>query len=157
MTQQAKAAFRHGLEDGAKFDPLPRGAKSGQTKAPGGPADLSDNALAKHFVSLHMGRVRFVHEWGQWLVWNGVYWKRDKLGRVFNAIRRANLQRGVKSVAKARNAEAFAKSFPEISAPAEIWDSDPYLLGTPDGTVDLRTGQLRPASRRASIDRRARL
>jgi hypothetical protein len=26
-----------------------------------------------------------------------------------------------------------------------IWDQDPFLLGAPGGTVDLRTGQLRPA------------
>ena len=28
----------------------------------------------------------------------------------------------------------------------EYWDRDPWLLGTPGGTVDLRTGMLRPAS-----------
>ena len=142
MTQQAKTAFRHGLEDGAKLNPLPKTSKPSS----GDRSDLSDNALATHFVSLHKGKYRFVHEWGQWLIWNGVYWQRDKLGRAFNAIRLSNLRCGVKSVQKTRAVETFAKSHPEISAPAEIWDSDPYLLGTPGGTVDLRTGELREAS-----------
>jgi putative DNA primase/helicase len=142
VTQQAKAAFRHGLEDGAKLNPLPKSPKPSSD----GRSDLSDNALATHFVSLHKGQYRFVHEWGQWLIWNGVYWQRDKLGRAFNAIRLSNLRCGVKSVQKTRAVETFAKSHPEISAPAEIWDSDPYLLRTPGGTVDLRTGELREAS-----------
>jgi putative DNA primase/helicase len=142
VTQQAKTAFRHGLEDGAKLDPLPKTSKP----SPGDRSDLSDNALAAHFVSLHKGQYRFVHKWGRWLIWNGVYWQRDELGRAFNAIRLSNLRRGVKSVHKARAVETFAKTHPEISAPAEIWDRDPYLLGTPDGTVDLRSGELRAAS-----------
>ena len=29
----------------------------------------------------------------------------------------------------------------------DLWDRDPWLLGTPDGTVDLRTGELHPPSR----------
>ena len=30
-----------------------------------------------------------------------------------------------------------------MAVTSEIWDRDPFLLGTPDGTVDLRTGKLR--------------
>jgi putative DNA primase/helicase len=139
MSQDAKDAFRHGLADGDHLDPLP----PTPTKAPKGGEAPSDNTLARHFVSLHRDRFRYVHEWGQWLIWTGVYWRRDKLGRAFDAIRRSNLQCGVASVNKARNVEAFAKSFPEIATPAEIWDANPYLLGTPDGTIDLRSGKMR--------------
>ena len=41
-----------------------------------------------------------------------------------------------------------------VAAP-ESFDADPWLLGTPGGTVDLRTGQLRPARRKDLIVRQA--
>ena len=41
--------------------------------------------------------------------------------------------------------EAFARNDPAFAVTAEDWDPDPYLLGTPGGTVDLRTGRLRRA------------
>jgi hypothetical protein len=43
--------------------------------------------------------------------------------------------------------EAFARADPQLAVTAEIWDRDPWLLGTPGGTVDLRTGELRTARR----------
>jgi phage/plasmid-associated DNA primase len=64
---------------------------------------------------------------------------------VFDAIRPCNLVSGVRSVAKTRNVEAFAQSFQSVSVDTKIWNRDHFLLGTPDGTVDLRTGELRPA------------
>src|SRR5690606_2721635 len=39
----------------------------------------------------------------------------------------------------------LAQSNPDQAATVEQWDADPWLLGTPGGTVDLRTGQLRAA------------
>lgn len=44
-----------------------------------------------------------------------------------------------------RAAESYAKADPILSMTAEEWDRDIYLLGTPNGTVDLRTGVLRPS------------
>lgn len=43
--------------------------------------------------------------------------------------------------------EKLARSNPQSATGAENFDKDTLLLGTPDGTVDLRTGQLRPAER----------
>ena len=37
-----------------------------------------------------------------------------------------------------------AKSFPEISISAEQWDQDPYLRNVRNGTINLKTGILRP-------------
>ena len=47
----------------------------------------------------------------------------------------------------ASGVERLAQSHRTLAVTSEIWDSDPWLLGTPGGTVDLRTGELRPASR----------
>lgn len=43
--------------------------------------------------------------------------------------------------------ESMARSNPELAATVEQWDSNLDLLGTPNGTVDLRKGLLRSASR----------
>ncbi|MCR9151915.1 MAG: phage/plasmid primase, P4 family [Rhodobacteraceae bacterium] len=47
--------------------------------------------------------------------------------------------------------ESLARSNPESVASAEDFDADRLLLGTPGGTVDLRTGKLRPARREDMI------
>ena len=43
--------------------------------------------------------------------------------------------------------ESTARSNPELAATVEQWDADLDLLGTPEGTVDLHTGELREAER----------
>lgn len=49
--------------------------------------------------------------------------------------------------------ERLARSNVRSIATPDQWDSDDFLLGTPGGTVDLRTGQLRPARRDDYITR----
>ena len=39
--------------------------------------------------------------------------------------------------------EKLARSDPRLAAAVDQWDADPWLLNTPDGVVDLRTGQRR--------------
>ncbi|MFO1037304.1 MAG: phage/plasmid primase, P4 family [Geminicoccaceae bacterium] len=41
---------------------------------------------------------------------------------------------------------SLARSNSELAAGVEEWDRDPWSLGTPGGTVELRTGRLRPAT-----------
>jgi P4 family phage/plasmid primase-like protien len=41
--------------------------------------------------------------------------------------------------------ERFAQADRAFAVTSSCWDRDPFLLGTPGGTVDLRTGRLRPA------------
>jgi P4 family phage/plasmid primase-like protien len=48
----------------------------------------------------------------------------------------------------------MARSNTEIAATVDLWDRGPWLLGTPDGTVDLRTGELRPSRREDFITKR---
>lgn len=49
--------------------------------------------------------------------------------------------------------ERLARSNPKALAAPEQFDRDDFLLGTPDGTVDLRTGELREARRGDYITR----
>jgi putative DNA primase/helicase len=136
--RKAAGTFRRGLDTGKK-NPLVA-PKGGQRDAV-----LDDNRLAMHFGSKFQDKVRYVKQWGAWMIWADTHWKQDNRNTVFDAIRRANLELKVKSVSKAKNTEAFASAFQNISVEADLWDRDPYLLGTPGGTVDLKTGELRPA------------
>ena len=49
--------------------------------------------------------------------------------------------------------ERFARHDPAIATTADFWDQDLYLLGTPSGTVDLRTGVLGFANPRDGISK----
>ena len=40
--------------------------------------------------------------------------------------------------------EQLAKADTRLAATTDQWDSDPWLLNTPGGTVDLHTGQIHP-------------
>ena len=53
----------------------------------------------------------------------------------------------------ASGVEAFAKVDPQVAVTADHWDRDPWLLGTPGGTVDLRTGKIRKSERKDGITR----
>ena len=47
--------------------------------------------------------------------------------------------------------ERIARTDPAFAVTQEVWDRDPWLLNTPGGTVDLRTGKLRKVSQRDLI------
>jgi putative DNA primase/helicase len=44
------------------------------------------------------------------------------------------------------NMLALAKAMKPIADSGEFWDADPWLLGVPNGVIDLRTGVLRPGA-----------
>ena len=49
--------------------------------------------------------------------------------------------------------ERLAQSDRIFAVTPDVWDRDPWLLGTPGGTVDLRTGALHPPSRNDFISK----
>ena len=53
----------------------------------------------------------------------------------------------------ARAVEQFAQADPVFAVTSEVWDRDPFILGTPGGTVDLRTAEMRPANQTDFITR----
>ncbi|WP_322884837.1 phage/plasmid primase, P4 family [Sinorhizobium medicae] len=113
--------------------------------------DVSEVEVAFEFEERFRDIVRFDHDRGRWYEWDGSIWREQRTGRTFhrivsfcfmlsaefgnlNAARKASFSRGVESIAKCG---------PELAVTSEIWNCDPFLLGTPAGTVDLRTGGLR--------------
>ncbi|MDI3565401.1 phage/plasmid primase, P4 family [Bradyrhizobium sp. Arg816] len=119
-----------------------------------------DNA-AQQFVELHGDKLRHCHSHGKWFRWNGFYWEINNTNLAFHHARELARQLAedqsdgkrykISATGFAGGVERFAKSDPSVAVTMEFWDRDPWLLGTPGGTVDLRTGALRHASREDGI------
>jgi putative DNA primase/helicase len=116
---------------------------------------FSDDALALRFANRHEGAVRFVAALGQWFRYDGKVWRPDATLHAFDLARRicrdasaeCNGKKGEKAaLASAKTVSAIerlAKSDRRIAATIDQWDADPWLLNTPDGVIDLRTGRMR--------------
>ena len=113
----------------------------------------SDEALALRFADDNAGKLRYVHQWGRWFQWSGQRWEADDTLVAFEASRKlcreaaTRALAGAQRVASAKTVAAvvtLARADRQIAAVTGQWDSDPWLLNTPAGTVDLKTGDLRP-------------
>lgn len=119
-----------------------------------------EDAIATAFAIRHVNELRYCHDWGAWLRWDGSRWERERRRLAFHYAReiaREANQEHKAAAAKASTAagvERFAQADPRLSTIADDWDQDPWLLATPGGTVDLRTGELRAAKRHDHITKR---
>jgi putative DNA primase/helicase len=120
---------------------------------------FSDDRIALQFAAQAAPAFRMSPGMG-WMVNDGEVWRRD------DHLRRYDLARAVcrqvakladrtaeqKALASSRAVNAvvsLAQSDARLMVPVAAWDSEPLLLNTPGGVVDLRTGVLRP--RRADL------
>ncbi|WP_192843753.1 phage/plasmid primase, P4 family [Aureimonas sp. D3] len=116
---------------------------------------LTENVAAQLFADRFEGKLRFDHDRGAWYAFDGARWRHARDGRAYQWIRELvsalvkDQKEKVRFVAEkasfAGYAEKFARVDPRIRCTSDIWDQDHWSLGTPGGTVDLRTGELRPA------------
>jgi putative DNA primase/helicase len=120
----------------------------------GGP--ITQDGLARVFAQRYAGRLRYDHHTGAWFEYDGVHWRRDERERAFQFVRalgremsdgeKDGVKKEVRKVQFAAGVEKMSRGDEALAVTSEEWDQDPYLLGTPGGTVDLRTGELRPAN-----------
>jgi P4 family phage/plasmid primase-like protien len=122
------------------------------------PPEHSDQALALQFTNEHRANLRYTAKLGQWHIWDGTRWKKDEKLAVFDLVRTVLRRvsagcpdpRVASHIADAQRVyavERLARADPHHAATVEEWDSDPWLLNTPGGVVDLRTGERRTARR----------
>lgn len=130
---------------------------------------LTDMGNAKRLVAQHGQDVRYCYLWEKWLVWDGICWQQDVSGAVERRAKQTSIaiyQEAItssdddqrKNTAKhamrsesASRIEAMVKlsrSEPGISIQPDDLDADPWLLNVQNGTLDLRTGTLRPHRRK---------
>ncbi len=122
----------------------------------GGKKLITEGAVADAFAAHFGAELRYCHHTGKWFQWAGSHWKKEETKLAYRwahemaramAARSANFRAmiGAGRAAFAAGVERLAQAHRALAVTSEIWDSDPWLLGTPGGTVDLRTGVLRSA------------
>lgn len=135
----------------------------GQGAAPGDVAgfDRTEDGIALAFAAKHNRDLRYCHDDGKWHVWTGTRWQKDETKLAFSLARKMCRDFNTTSeqmLAKASTAaavERFAQADRAFAVNSAIWDTDPFLLGTPAGVVNLRNGILRPAERTDFITKQA--
>ncbi|WP_052403016.1 phage/plasmid primase, P4 family [Muricoccus aerilatus] len=137
--------------------------------APTGPdADglVTEDSVAAAFAREHGETLRFCHHAGQWHRWGGAIWRPEETRLAFDWARGMARElaasfgedKVIVTAGKAGFAsgvERFAQADRAFARTSDTWNRDPWLLGTPGGTVDLRTGELRPARQDDHISRSA--
>jgi putative DNA primase/helicase len=122
------------------------------------PVEVTDDALALEFTRCHGDDLLYVHEWGRWLRWDEHRWAVERTLAVFDLARalahtlgegvaEAALKRRLLSAGTVAAIVALARADRAHARVTEDFDADPMLLNTPGGTVDLRTGLMRPSCR----------
>jgi putative DNA primase/helicase len=109
------------------------------------PIDLTEDDVAEAFAVQNAGLLRFDHETGKWFVWQGAHWKINKTELAFDWARHLcrEVRKGQTRMASKRAAEGveqMARCDQRLAVTSDWWDRDPLLLGTPNGTVDLKAG-----------------
>ena len=127
--------------------------------------EFSEDDLALRFARRHADEFRYVPRWNCWMFWDGKRWSEDERTRAFSLAREvgreASLQmqalrknkRSAKNPSSATNLASaktraaiikLASSDERLVATVDQWDRDPWLLNTPGGVIDLRTGEVSP-------------
>ena len=130
----------------------------------------NDTGRAARFVETYGENIRFVHEWKMWLIWDGNRWRRDRDGGIMRLVKEfcllefkralADHPSDPKAATEARREAAeigdkaqaermlkMAESDSRVIAHPEALDADPWLLGTGNGVIELRTGKFRSGRR----------
>jgi putative DNA primase/helicase len=125
---------------------------------------LTEAGAAERFARLHGGQVRYDHHQQRWLLWDLHRWQPDanagviRLTLLFarawqrDALDYQDRTRRHEAVKFAMRLErrdgltnllALARALRPIADSGRDWDVDRWLLGVPNGVVDLRTGMIR--------------
>jgi putative DNA primase/helicase len=163
---------RHG-QMAAGSGPPASGAPDGPPLAADG-FTCTDVGNAERLIASHGDHLRYVPAWG-WLAWDGRRWARDDsratqlavqtVRCMYRAARRAptveqfaELQKWAKQSEGRVRLEAMlaiAARLEPLASTAERFDRDPWLFNCRNGTIDLRTGELRHHAQDDGITRLA--
>lgn len=128
----------------------------------------TDLGNAERLVDMHGHDLRYCYPFSRWYVWDGRRWADDKTGeqkrKCKNVIRHMytearnyedekDRKEFIKFVMRCENRQkieamlAMAQSEPSIPVLPEELDTNPWLFNCKNGTIDLKTGELRYHSR----------
>ncbi len=148
--------------------------EDGSPSTPAPDYALTDLGNAERFARLRGHMFRYVKAWRSWLVWDGCRWRRDEVGAEMRGAKAVvqSLYGDAAAAARAaaggderaqdraaallkwsqrsasehsmRAMAALAQAEDPIVSTADVFDRDPLVFNCLDGTIDLRTGKLRP-------------
>jgi putative DNA primase/helicase len=150
----------------------PKPAEAAATKI----EKYTDLGNARRFVARYRGAVLYCEAWGRWFLWDSMRWAEDE--RLEVMARAADLIRSLYAVAKKIKDEderkaflshlikseshrsihamvTLAKSDRTVARHPDDFDNDQWLCAVKNGTLDLRTGQLRSHDQKDMITKLA--
>jgi putative DNA primase/helicase len=165
-------AKQYGYDDAAN-DFTPTDSVSVSTEP--SPLFGTDHWLAEKMVD-SLGRLlRYAPEVGRWYVWDGARWEPDAMFKAEAMVNRelvAHADRVARmgstpeekkkyyriaeaflSSARASAVRKVMESNPALAIQVASFDSDPWLINTPGGIIDLREGKLKPADSAALMSK----
>ena len=153
---EVRRTVQDALSDGGKIPPVEPPETSCADSGRGGP--ITEDAVALEFTRRFSREFRYVQDLSRWMVFSNGRWSSDDLGVVPERMRAlarelANTVRDKQTSTRiavgkrsfVRGVEQLARTDRAFSCMASDFDKDPWLLGTPTGVMDLRTGARRPA------------
>lgn len=127
------------------------------------PPANSQDALARELVDKVGDDWKYTAPRNQWYEWTGAIWKPEHTKGIFEQARAvccaasnnpeipASMRRELASRSTAASVVVMAEWDRRIAVEMDAWDTDKWLMGTPSGALDLRTGKLIDASREQLI------
>jgi putative DNA primase/helicase len=117
------------------------------------PVEFTEDALATKYGDVYAIDSRYVEQWGKWLIYCGDCWRADQTLQSFSrarglcrhaakAMNDFGESRALSAARTAAAVERMARSDRRMAALPSQWDADPWVLNTPGGIVDLRTGRI---------------
>jgi putative DNA primase/helicase len=159
------AKIVQGFFEEADSDPCPVcgevGCRKPEHLAPDDPdraRRVTEDALATEFTRRHHDELLYVNDWGRWLRWTGTHWRLERTLAVFDlartvareaaaTLRNEKLAAKVEAAATVAAIVTLARADRVHARLPEDFDTDPWVLNTPAGVIDLRTGETRPHRR----------
>jgi putative DNA primase/helicase len=115
---------------------------------------VSEDEAGRAFARAYAGQLRFDERRGSWFAWSGSHWKVAGNLAITEIVRNFVRMEAGHTSGKAKEAmgragyaekvERVVKTNSAILVDAGKWDADPFKLGTPSGTVDLKSGMVMP-------------
>ena len=125
---------------------------------------LTEHRLAEQFAAQHADTLRYDHQQRQWVIFDGHRWHPDRDGHIYRLavdfLHRleaealsmppggSTREHAVKMLLRAESKSGMehviihAQHIQPLSDRC-LWDANPFLLGTPNGVLDLASGELR--------------
>jgi putative DNA primase/helicase len=126
----------------------------------------TEDELARSLAKEVVNRARYIAAWSTWYIYDDTRWRADstlalydlarktcshvadtvKVDPQFTEQQRNRIVAHLKSANTISAVERIARSDRGLVASPDQWDADPWLLNTPSGVCDLRTGIIREHS-----------